>query len=330
MEATGVLRGKTRRALGLDPARRRGRNPGHRHPDRSRPSAGCAGSSPARARWSLSPTTTTSPASRCIAWDDVAARAELVHALVSDALDLLSACEAVDRSRRQRGARAARPRRRPGRRARRRAARWRIVRGVAQDRVISVVDPESPPHAQVPRRIPRRLQGAPRRRARDRARHRRRDSPRPARPTDRPASSCLAARTPGLQVLADGAYGSGETLAHSARPDTTGRSSPSRPPRRCPVASTVTTSSSTRTRGTVTCPAGHVVAITQAALRDVRTSLRELPAPIPLHQRQGRTQLHLTLTTRNSSSLDAPGVTGTSFRTIENIDRWSNDRLRGS
>ena len=60
--------------------------------------------------------------------------------------------------------------------------------------------------------IPRRLQGPPGHRARDRTHHRGGADPgqRPRR-----ADRCRAARRrrPGLQVLADGAYGSGETLA---------------------------------------------------------------------------------------------------------------------
>ena len=80
-----------------------------------------------------------------------------------------------------------------------------------------------------PAPIPRRLQSPPRHRARDRAHHRRVRSP-PANAPDGPtASSCLAGEAPGLQVLADGAYGSGETLAALAQGrDTIRRSSPAR------------------------------------------------------------------------------------------------------
>jgi transposase len=92
-----------------------------------------------------------------IAWDDEVARGELVNALVTDALRLLDAGEDVEDPE---GAAAM------GLLALiagqdvelDEVGHWRIVRGVAKDRVISVVDPEAP-HAQVPRPLPRRLQG---------------------------------------------------------------------------------------------------------------------------------------------------------------------------
>ena len=150
------------------------------------------------------------PGKPAIAWDDEGARAALVHALVEDARSLLRACEGVDEAE---GAEAlgllalvA------GQDVELVDGYWRVVRGVAGDRVISVVDPES------------------------RHMHKSRSSYRdgykahvavepttgivtaarltPASTPDGPTGVALVAGDgPALQVLADSAYGSGPTLA---------------------------------------------------------------------------------------------------------------------
>ena len=72
----------------------------------------------------------------------------------------------------------------------------------------------------------------------------------------------LAGEQPGLQVLADSAYGSGEVRAAFADAGQTRRSKRSHCDARSPAGSTATTSSSTTTARTATCPAGHTVTIT--------------------------------------------------------------------
>jgi IS5 family transposase len=195
-----------------------------------------------------------------IAWDDELARAELVNALVTDALGLLDACEGVEEPEStsaigllalvagqdveldERG-------------------RWRIVRGVAKDRVISVIDPES--------------------RHMHKSRSEYRDGYKahlcvepetglitaaaltPASTPDGPTGvELLEGEAPGLQVLADGAYGSGDTLAaltnaghHRAiKPFPTSRAVPGGFHRDDFVID--------EDAGTATCPAGHIVTIT--------------------------------------------------------------------
>ena len=254
------------------------------------------------------------------------ARAELVHALVNDALRVLDACADVEDLE---GA--------PATRLLALVAgqdveldddgRWRIVRGVAKDRVISVVDPES--------------------RHMHKSRSEYRDGYKahlcvepetglitaaaltPASTPDGPTGvALLEGEEPGLQVLADGAYGSGDTLAALGRRTSTRDQAPPEPSR-LRADCTVTTSSSTRTP-----PPPPVRPVTSSrsprAQRHVRRALRELPAALSMHDRAPRKPLPSHFTTPSSSSLDAPGATATSFWTIESIDRWSKDRLRGS
>src|SRR5664280_2291529 len=201
-----------------------------------------------------------SAAKPLIAWDEEVARAELVNALVDDALGLLGTFEGVkepesasaigllalvagqDVELDEQG-------------------RWRIVRGVAKDRVISVVDPEA--------------------RHMHKSRSEYRDGYKahlcvepetglitaatltPASTPDGPTGvELLEGEEPGLQVLADGAYGSGDTLAaladaghHRAiKPHPTVSAVPGGFHRDDFVVD--------ETASTVTCPAGHVVMIT--------------------------------------------------------------------
>jgi len=195
-----------------------------------------------------------------IAWDDEVARGELVNALVNDALRLLGTFEGVEDPE---GASAI------GLLALvagqdvelDEQGRWRIVRGVAKDRVISVVDPEA--------------------RHMHKSRSDYRDGYKahlcvepetglitaaaltPANTPDGPSGvALLEGEEPGLQVLADGAYGSGDTFAALAdaghqraiKPYPTHSAMPGGFHRDDFVVD--------EDAGTVTCPAGHVVTIT--------------------------------------------------------------------
>ncbi len=194
-----------------------------------------------------------------IAWDDVA-RGELVNALVNDALAVLDACAEIDEPESasaigllalvagqdveldEQG-------------------RWRIVRGVAKDRVISVVDPEA------------RHMHKSRSEYRDGYKAHLAVEPEtglitaarltPASAPDGPNGvTLLEGESPGLQVFADGAYGSGETLValgdaghqRAVKPHPTHSAVPGGFHRDDFVID--------HGAGTATCPAGHVVHIT--------------------------------------------------------------------
>ena len=194
-----------------------------------------------------------------IAWDDEVARAELVNALVNDALEVLDACADVEDPE---GASAI------GLLALvagqdvelRDDGRWRIVRGVAKDRVISVVDSES------------RHMHKSRSEYRDGFKAHLCVEPEtglitaaaltPANAPDGPTGvELLQGEAPGLQVLADSAYGSGDTLAalgdaghHRAiKPHSIFTAVPGGLSRDDFVID--------EDAGTATCPAGHVVTI---------------------------------------------------------------------
>jgi len=195
-----------------------------------------------------------------IAWDDEVARADLVNALVTDALRLLDACGDLDDAESasaigllalvagqdveldEQG-------------------HWCIVRGVAKDRVISVVDPEA------------RHMHKSRSEYRDGYKAHLAVEPEtglitaaaltPANTPDGPTGvELLEGEAPGLQVLADGAYGSGDTLAalgdaghyRAIKPHPTSRAVPGGFHRDDFIID--------EDAATVTCPQGHVVAIT--------------------------------------------------------------------
>ena len=194
-----------------------------------------------------------------IAWNDEVARAELVNALVSDALRLLDACEDVEDD--------------EGLAATSLLAliagqdvelddegHWRIVRAVAKDRVISVVDPAT------------RHMHKSRASYRDGYKAHLAVEPEtglitaaaltPASTPDGPTGvGLLEGESPGLQVLADGAYGSGETLAalqaagheRAIKPHPTTSAVPGGFHRDDFIVD--------EDAGTVTCPQGHVVVI---------------------------------------------------------------------
>jgi IS5 family transposase len=145
-----------------------------------------------------------------IAWDDEVARGELVHALVNDALGIIDACvEVEDRESASALGLLALIAGQDVELSE--DGRWRIVRGVAKDRVISVVDPES------------RHMHKSRSEYRDGYKAHVAVEPEtglitaaaltPASTPDGPTGvKLLKDEAPGLQVLADGAYGSGETI----------------------------------------------------------------------------------------------------------------------
>ncbi len=261
IDATGVLKGKTRRALDstllddavatqdtvtqLIAAIRRVR--------RVVPGAGDV---------TLSAHDYESAGKPLIAWDDPVAKAALVDGLVTDALSLLAAFEDVaddaeatsalgllalvagqDVEQGDDGI-------------------WQIVRKVAPDRVISTVDPEA------------RHMHKSRSEYRDGYKAHIAIEPETGlvtacslTPANAPDGSTgvelLAGEEPGLQILGDGAYGSGETLSAlgEAKHQRAIKPWPTKPavPGGFEREDFVVDESA----GTVTCPAGHTVTITQ-------------------------------------------------------------------
>jgi IS5 family transposase len=202
----------------------------------------------------------TQPGKPQIAWDDKEARAELIDALVNDAHLVLAACtEPMDDDQRDAVGLLALV---AGQDVELDdAGKWRIVRGVAKDRVISVVDREA------------RHMHKSRSEYRDGYKAHLAVEPEtglvtaakltPANAPDGPTGvKLLDGEGRGLQVLADGAYGSGETLAaltkaghdKAVKPFPTGRAIKGG----FHVDDFVVDEES----GTVTCPAGHTIAIT--------------------------------------------------------------------
>jgi IS5 family transposase len=228
-----------------------------------------------------------------IAWDDEVARGELVNALVTDALAVLGACEGIEDPE---GASAT------GLLALVAGqdvelsddGRWRIVRGVAKDRVISVVDPES--------------------RHMHKSRSEYRDGYKahlcvepetglitaaaltPASTPDGPTGvELLEGEEPGLQVLADGAYGSGETLAALGDAGHHRAIKPHPTPSAIPGGFQRDDFVVDEAAGTVTCPAGHVVTI--SARRHATFGARCTNCPLRTsctNAKDGRT-LHFTV-----------------------------------
>jgi IS5 family transposase len=212
-----------------------------------------------------------------IAWDDPVAKHVLVSALVTDALALIEALEDAVLTAEQRDAvgllalvagQDVEPGDDPG--------TWRIAERVAPDRVISTVDPEA------------------------RHMHKSQSSYRdgykahvavepdtglitraaltPANAADGPTGvGLLEGEAPGLEVLADSAYGSGETRAAlaNARHHATIKSIPLRSA--VPGGFTIDDFAIDTTAGTVTCPRGVTVAITRRGNAVFRSRCRGCP-----------------------------------------------------
>ena len=147
-----------------------------------------------------------------IAWDDTLARAELVDALVKDALSLLGAFDDAPTDPKSQAALALLALVAGQDVEQGDDGTWKIAQRVAKDRVISTVDPEA------------RHMHKSRSEYRDGYKAHIAIEPEtglviagvltPANAPDGPTGvALLANEEPGLQILADGAYGSGETLA---------------------------------------------------------------------------------------------------------------------
>ena len=300
IEATGVLKGKTRRALDstllddavatqdtvtqLVAAIRRVR--------RVMPAAG---------EVALVAHDYDSAGKPSIAWDDEVARAELVDALVTDALRLLDACAEVedpdcasamgllalvagqDVELDERG-------------------RWRLVRGVAKDRVISVVDPEA------------RHMHKSRSDYRDGYKAHLAVEPEtglitaaaltPASTPDGPTGvTLLEGEEPGLQVLADGAYGSGETLAALSEAGHYRAIKPFPSTTAVPGGFQRDDFIVNEDARTVTCPAGHVVVIT--ASRNASFRARCTSCPLRSRCTNARNGRHLTLSVHDAELVES-------------------------
>jgi IS5 family transposase len=206
-----------------------------------------------------------------IAWDDPVAKAALVDGLVTDALSLLASFQDVTEDAEATPALgllalvAGQDVEQGG------DGTWKIAQKVAPERVISVVDPEA------------RHMHKSRSEYRDGYKAHIAIEPEtglvtaaaltPANaPDGRTGVELLADEEPGLQVLGDGAYGSGETL------DALGKAAHQRAIKPWPTKPAVAGGferedfAVDESAGTVTCPAGHTVSITRrrAAVFGVR------------------------------------------------------------
>ena len=208
------------------------------------------------------------PGKPACAWDDPAARDRLVSALVTDALAVLAAVEAAELNPEQTAEQTeavgllgliAGQDVEPGEHD----GTWRIARTVAPDRVISVVDPQA-------RHMHKSVASY-----RDGYKAHVAVEPEtglitaavltPANTPDGPTGVRLLAGEPsGLEVLADSAYGTGQTRAAltAAGHTQTIKPIPLRPA--VPGGFTKDDFTIDLTAGTVTCPVGHSVAITPA------------------------------------------------------------------
>ncbi|MFL5514669.1 MAG: IS1182 family transposase [Gemmatimonadales bacterium] len=197
-----------------------------------------------------------------IAWDDPVAKDALVSALVTDALHLLDALEEAELTPEQTDSvgllalvagQDVEPGDDPG--------TWRIAQKVAPDRVISTVDPES--------------------RHMHKSQSQYRDGYKahvavepdtgiitgaaltPANAADGPTGvALLEGESPGLEVLADSAYGSGETRAALAKARHRVLIKPIPLRRSVPGGFSIDDFAIDTTARTVTCPQGHTVPIT--------------------------------------------------------------------
>ena len=222
-----------------------------------------------------------------IAWDDPVAKAALVDGLVNDALHLLAEFE--DATEEDEAASAL------GLLAlvagqdveQQDDGTWKIARKVASNRVISTVDPEA------------RHMHKSRSEYRDGYKAHIAIEPEtglvtacaltPANTADGSTGIVLlAGEQPGLQVLGDGAYGSGETLS------ALGKAKHQRAIKPWPTTPAVPGGFEREDfvvdeeARTATCPAGHTVSITAGRCRRVRNPLSRLSPPGSVHQIQRR------------------------------------------
>jgi IS5 family transposase len=197
-----------------------------------------------------------------IAWDDPLAKEALVSGLVNDAAALLGALEAVPLSGEQHDAvgilaLVAGQDVEPGEGE----GRWRIAQRVAPDRMISTVDPEA-----------RHTRKSPRDRTDGYKAHLAVEPETglvtaavltPANVADGPTGvTLLAGEPPGLQILGDTGYGSGETRAALRRARHHQAIKPIPLPRAVPGGFDRDDFVIDEAARTATCPAGHTVAIT--------------------------------------------------------------------
>ncbi len=212
------------------------------------------------------------------AWDDPDAKAALVSGLVNDAHAVLDAVAGVELDTEQRDAvgllaLVAGQDVEPGEVE----GSWRIVRGVASDRVISTVDPEA------------RHMHKSRSEYRDGYKAHVAVEPEtglitaaaltPANVGDGPTGvALLAGEAPGLQVLADSAYGSGRVRALALRAAHHRQAIKPLPLRRR-IADGFTRDDFVidHEAHTVTCPAGHTVAISRHGFAPFRSRCRDCP-----------------------------------------------------
>jgi IS5 family transposase len=196
-----------------------------------------------------------------IAWDDPVAKDALVSALVTDARSLITATEDMELTAEQTDAvgllaLVAGQDVEPGEEE----GTWRIAQKVASDRVISTVDPEA--------RHMHKSQST----YRDGYKAHVAVEPdtgiitaaalTPANAADGPTGvALLEGEAPGLEVLADSAYGSGETRAALAKTEHRSTIKPIPLRSAVPGGFTVDDFAIDTTAGTVTCPQGHVVPI---------------------------------------------------------------------
>jgi IS5 family transposase len=221
------------------------------------------------------------PGKPACAWDDTDARDRLVTGLVTDALAILTAVKEHELDAEQADAvgllglvagQDVEPGEDDG--------TWRIARTVARDRVISVVDPQA-------RHMHKSVSAY-----RDGYKAHVAVEPEtglitaavltPANAADGPTGIGLLAGEPrGLEVLADSAYGSGETRAALRAAGHTQTIKPI--PLRAAVPGGLTKDDFTLDlhAHTATCPAGHTVAITRAGAANWRSRC----APCPLRDR---------------------------------------------
>lgn len=216
------------------------------------------------------------PGKPTIAWDDPEQKTALVDGLVRDALSLLEVCE-------------------PGVSSEHHETlgllalvagqdveqdddgTWKIAHKVAPDRVISVVDPEA------------RHMHKSRSEYRDGYKAHLAVEPEtglvtacaltPANASDAATGiTLLEGEEPGLQVLADGAYGSGDALAALAAGRHQAAIKPFPTGGRTPAEFSRDDFAVDEVAGTATCPAGHTVAISPKRTADFGSSCRTCPS----------------------------------------------------